>query len=296
MAGDQESLVQQGMKLAVDLPDIMPEQADARLKEIYEDIQQTLRVPIVNKIFRALANYPDYLEEAWGQVRPIARTIHFEEASGDIRAQALLKGAPVSAVMDLTGLDNPDKLQAFNDTIHYVLPKLLLIVTFFHKAAFEDQIADVATSPELLQSLPSGIAQGAAKVQMVDPEKADVQVRQLFEDIKSCHGHSLVSSYYRGLGQWPDFLQHAWEQIRPYVGSEEYIASRLKLIGKAHTVVDSWPTASVKLSPIHQEEIRAILTAFQLKFIPDMLLDAALIQALLGGREAALMSPLSVTT
>lgn len=296
MATDQESAVQHGMNLVAELQDIMPQQADARLTRIYKEIQETLRVPIVNKIFRTLANYPDYLEEAWGQAAPLAQSVHFEKARDDLCAQAVLNEAPERPVMELSDFENPDELQAFNDTIHYVLPKLLLIVTFFHKAAFGDQVTETVTTPELFQLLPSGIAKGTAKVQMVDPATADLQVHQLFEDIKAHHGHSAVTSYYCGLGQWPEFLQNAWGRVRPHIGGQQYNASRLKLIDTARASVSSWPMTSVKPSAAHHEDIRAILMAFQCKYIPEMLLDVALIKSFMEGRNAALRSRFSLTT
>ena len=63
--GNQKEKIQQGMQLTANQPDIMPDQADGQISLIYEDIQWTLRVPIVNLIFRTLANYPHYLEHMW---------------------------------------------------------------------------------------------------------------------------------------------------------------------------------------------------------------------------------------
>ena len=63
--GDQNQEIKQGMQLTADQPDIMPDQASEQISPIYEDIQRSLRVPIVNLIFRTLANYPNYLEHMW---------------------------------------------------------------------------------------------------------------------------------------------------------------------------------------------------------------------------------------
>ena len=63
--GNQNQEIKQGMQLTADQPVIMPDQASEQIRPIYEDIQRSLRVPIVNLIFRTLANYPDYLEHMW---------------------------------------------------------------------------------------------------------------------------------------------------------------------------------------------------------------------------------------
>lgn len=280
------------MNLVRDLPDIMPQQADDRLRGLYEDIQQVLRVPVVNQIFRTLANYPDYLEQAWTKCRPVLCSDSFEQAADEIRTRALLDDAPVSAVLGLPDADNAQQLQGFNDTIHYVLPKLLLVCSLFYEASFGDQARGSTAYVEALGTAPKGVAEGATKVEMVNPAEADEEVRQLFEDIKARHGHSVVSSYYRGLAQWPDFLQRAWGLTAPYVGSPNYNSRRLELIETARVTVRKWPVAPIEPPEAHIDDIRDILTTFQHKFVPEMLLDTALIKAFLGGRDAGIKSPL----
>jgi hypothetical protein len=49
---------------------------------------------------RSLANYPDYLESAWGHLAPVLRTRAFETASDELRARALLEPVP-----DASGAD-----------------------------------------------------------------------------------------------------------------------------------------------------------------------------------------------
>jgi hypothetical protein len=293
MHREDEAAIKRGMQLAANLPDIMPQQADQRIKPIYEDIQQTLRVPIVNLIFRLLANYPDYLESAWREIRPLACSNALEKSANKLRAQALLMPAPEPS--DLAAVpDDIERLRSFNDTIHYVLPKLLLIVTALAKTQMEYEVERPGLSPDANSStIPSGIAEGAGKIDMVDPNKANHRVQGLFDAIKQRHAQPLVSSYYRGLANWPDFLEAAWETIAPRVGSEEYEAQKKELIDDARLYVRDWPVVSVHLEPKALAEIGDILAAFRSRFIPEMLLDVALIKSLLDGSHAARISPLS---
>lgn len=139
-------------------------------------------------------------------------------------------------------------------------------------------------------ALSLGMAEGTAKVQMVDPEGASAQVRELFTSIKEKHGHPLVSSYYRGIANWPDFLEEAWSRIQPLVGSFAYEERKQELIEKALACIRNLPvtkTEKPEMGKEQGEEIKLILTAFQHKFIPEMLLDVALIKAMLDGEEAA---------
>jgi hypothetical protein len=156
MERNSEQETRRAMELVARLPDVMPDQASERVGRIYGEIQDTLRVPIVNLILRT-----------W-------------ERTGDL-----------------------DRIRAFKDTIHYVLPKLLLTVTLLHEMDFgPSRSGVVAGAPaDDGSTIPAGPAEGATKVEMVDPDTAEPRVRTLFQAVRERHGHPLVSSYYRGLGK-----------------------------------------------------------------------------------------------
>jgi hypothetical protein len=284
--------IERGMQLAASKPDVMPDQASEQISPIYEDIQRTLRVPLVNLIFRTLANYPDYFEPIWKELSPAFRTKVFEKEADSLRGMALLKPIPDSSGVKWESLAETDRLRAFNDTIYYVLPKLLLVTTAFYEASFGSRLEGDGQPAKAHDSsaLPLGVAEGTTKVQMVDPEEASAQVRELFTSIKEKHGHPLVSSYYRGIANWPDFLEEAWSRIQPLVGSSAYEERKQELIEKALSGIRNLPvpkTEKLEMGKEQGEEIKLILTAFQHKFIPEMLLDVALIKAMLDGKEAA---------
>lgn len=298
MRHEHERQITRGMHLAATLPEVMPDQADLRIAPIYEDIQRTLRVPVVNLIFRTLANYPDFLRQAWAQLAPVGRMPAFEKAADEIRAAALLESAGETTGVEWERLGDLDTIRAFNDTIHYVLPKLLLIATAFDEMAFRAQSRERGGGRALedTSGIAPGVAHGTTKVEMVDPEKAATRVRELFESIKERHGHPLVSSYYRGLGNWPDFLEAIWERTKPLVGSSAYEARKEQLIRDARGAVRDLPIAGsppTGANDQQREEIRDILAAFRLKFIPEMLIDASLTKAMIDGSEAARSSRFS---
>lgn len=292
MQQDNYADVQRGMSLAASLPDIMPDQVSDRLMPVYQDIQDSLRVPIVNKIFRTLANYPEYLEAAWAEIRPVIRSYDFERCADALRQQALLDEVPQAPILSLFEVNDADTLAAFNDTIHYVLPKLLLAVTALHQASFGTHESAWSVKP-VNEEFDAGAATGSAKVRLVNPDDAEERVKALFEEVKARHGHPLVSSYYRGMANWPDFLERAWHQLQHYVGTGAYAARRSHLTNLSQTFVSEWNFSKVTVPEDQQENIRCILRAFGLKFIPEMLLDAVLVKCFLNGPQAAVESKFS---
>lgn len=288
---EHDRRVHEGMRLAADLPEVMPNDAGEVIGPIYEDIQASLRVPFVNLIFRVLANYPDYFVPAWSEIAPVVRSTRFEEASDALRRLAALDGLPGALHTDA---EVPARLRAFNDTIHYVLPKLLLVATLFDEERVGKNLASSGSGA--LTEIPFGVAEGATKVEMVDPARASGPVGELFERIKSAHGHPLVSSYFRALANWPEVLTAVWAQLEPIVGSQAFEARKQELISRAAAEARSLPPSEleVRVSGQDAQEITALLTAFRRKFIPEMLIDAVLVKAMLDGAASASVSPFSV--
>src|SRR5918995_1680314 len=129
----QPAELELGMELVSRLPEIMPDQADDRIRPIYEDVKNTFRVPVVNFFFRVLANYPSHLISAWNNFSPCLRTIKLERAADQLRSAALLEPAPNSSGLAWPPAADLSRIRSFTDTIHYLLPKLLLVATAFHE-------------------------------------------------------------------------------------------------------------------------------------------------------------------
>lgn len=277
------------MQLAAELPEMMPGQARDRMKPVYEEIQASLRVPFVNLIFRVLANFPDYFVPAWEGIVPIVRSRDFEQSADELRARAALEDMPGKA--DFSA-EVDSELRALNDTIHYVLPKLLVVATLLGEGDALSNASHRAGSAEI----PRGVANGAAKVGMLDPEQAPESVARLFDRIKEAHGHPLVSSYFRALGQWPEVLEALWSELEPIVGSETYERRKNDLIAVAAAEAEALAgLGSPRALPEGSEgdQIRSLISAFRRKFIPEMLIDAMVIKSVLDGPDAATASALS---
>ncbi|MGY8904077.1 MAG: halocarboxylic acid dehydrogenase DehI family protein [Burkholderiales bacterium] len=99
--------------------------ADAPTRAVYDDIQATLGLPLINTDYRALARWPSYFAAAWGNLKPVilgndypqrAEAIHYEAVRlalalpnpGGLRSAALqsaaLADAPKGEVDSVVGL------------------------------------------------------------------------------------------------------------------------------------------------------------------------------------------------
>ena len=291
--------INRGMELVSGLSEIMPDEADDQVRLIYEDIKNTFRVPIVNFFFRVLANYPSYLVPAWNGFSPCLRTMKFERVADDLRSAALLESVPDSAGLQWPSEADLSSIRAFTDTIHYLLPKLLLVATAFHQDLITSGGIFGRDTAARAEEITPGIAAGTASIPMVSPGGPGEMLRMIFEDIKERHGHPEVATYYRSLGHWPGFLLGVWERIKPLVRSPKYMEKKRTLLEQTlralevHCPTRRDTSVHESLSSRELEEIRPICAVFRFRLVSDLLLDVSLIKAMLDGPDAARISRFS---
>jgi hypothetical protein len=288
--------VERGLRLIPQLGEVMPDEAGEEARAVYEETRTHLRVPLVNFLFRSLANYPPYLSFAWNKIAPHLLASSFEEAADALRSQALMESTPAS--MDWASLGDLSQIRAFTDTIHYVLPKLLLV-----SSAFDEGLGgETGTNegPREAAGIQPGVAEGTTSLQMVGLDEATEETEEVFEGIRERHGHPDVASYYRGVARWPEFLKVVWERISPLVNTTPYEERKHELLEAARSSVLELPLPSRRevvergiIGEEQIEELRAILAVFRFRLNSDMLLDVSLIKALLDGPEAARSSRFS---
>lgn len=288
-----------GSQLVSRLPEVFPEEASPRIGRVYDDIQETLRVPVVNFLFRILANYPDFLVGTWEESREQFRTLAFEQAADRVRAEALLDQVPPFDEVVWHRLGDPQQILALTETAHYVLPKLLLVATAFDERLAGRRLAgftDGGTQLWVDTGFRAGVASEAVGMSMVEAGDGS-PLDEIFQDIEESHRHPGVASYYRALGGWPDFLAMTWACLKPLVGSIAYEDRREQLV--AHALGEVRTAPRNRHEPYHSGEsadLCAILAAFRFRLIPDLLMDVATVMAMLDSPEAARQSRLSLAT
>ena len=276
-----------GEALLPTLTDITPDKADARVRDIYQSIQTTLRVPFNNYLFRSLANWPDYFDSAWCALAPGVGTYAFEQIADELRATAALDPQPATE-LEWSTLGTMEEIQPFTDSIHYVLPKLVLIATCL----------DLGLAPALRsEPLPHVIAPGTRALAMVSEQQAPADVKAVFEDIKATHSHPGVASYYRGIAHWPKFLATVWQGVKVRVETDDYRARKQDVLAFARQAVEQrLDSQSLKaMTGLTQPDgVGSVAAVFRYRFTTDLLLDVGLIQGMLSDHQTAQQSRFSV--
>jgi hypothetical protein len=59
-------------------------------------------------------------------------------------------------------------------------------------------------------------------LEWVSERPEDVRLRRLFQDILKTLGPPSLPGEYRALALWPEYLEAAWERLKPWMGREEF--------------------------------------------------------------------------
>lgn len=212
------------------MPEIFETAAQGNLATVYKDIKYVLKVPIVNFIFRTLAFYDVFLGTAWMQVRPNMLTAEMEKAAQEIRYPRISAVLPAVDWNSLYDKDTIQKIKGIIFTFNYVNPKLLLIAS-----AWSERLGyrPISGSGKMSDFIEPGIIPGLPNIHLVKIKDSSSQVQSLLMDIIKKHSAFDAASDYRALANYPQFLSISWNNMKPYVGSEEYTFLKEKIKAKS---------------------------------------------------------------
>ncbi len=269
------------------IPEIFESEAEGIIKDVYKDIQYVLKVPIVNFIFRALANYPEFLSDAWFQVRPNMLTARIEVAAETLRYPDIL--VPVPAFHSNTAFNlytQQHYIKNIVATFQYVNPKLLLIASAWSESLSNRPIEPKIISNEFIQP---GLFDQMPKIELEHIPKAAPSVRNVLLDIAKEHHSFDVASDYRALATIPGLLEKVWPALKTFIGTEEYTLLQNRLLKKSIMLVHQempFPISfnrkrlESKYSSAHIAGIMSLVSYFQ-NFLPGLILEIEFIRRML---------------
>ncbi|MCH7661352.1 MAG: hypothetical protein IH933_12485 [Euryarchaeota archaeon] len=199
---------------------------------LYDDIKHTFRAPIVNWIFRTvMANHPDFLRYAWGQLQPTFRTRGFARFSVAYRATVLstIENTAEIPTYRYADLDvSPAEYRELRGQLasfDIVAPRLAVLFELADRALhdrpigteFEGERATTAPFPDWLDR-----DRGRSPT-MIDAGAVPETLSDTLETIRDFHGlDDGLPSIYRCLAQWPSLLEPMWDDLEPTMRSDAF--------------------------------------------------------------------------
>lgn len=288
-------------------PQVDHADATGELKEVYNDIQATLRVPWVAFACRVIATVPGYLPLAWRAAQPNFATHYAERAVDALRERSLIPGPnppDLRPKLRNLGWDDTriDALRRAIDAFNYGNPKYLLLLTAWYEAFHNRPSGGADLSQEDAAPLPRGLPEGVAPLHLVDPNTASPEVQALLKRATDLHFHHGAASDFRVLANWPDALRIALDGVlEPVVRTEEYDAVARALLVQARGSIRGFPAPagvsqdeiSNLCSPSEMAGLSGLLFMYQ-RFIADVTIDLIRVKQALDGPEAATASPFPI--
>jgi hypothetical protein len=281
-----------------------PADADASSEThaVYEQIAARLRVPFLGPFWRALTWDQPVFGGIWHTLGPLLSTGEFERGAAALRRAALIepavemsshqafKGDLVRVEIDY---EMRRRIANYNAVVHYALGKTLLAANWLDL----NLSGRAASSGRLVETIAPGIAAGAVAVPPLAPHEVRGRAAELLAEIPRAHGHPIADEYFRALARLPDYLNAAWNAIKPLVRDEAYDERGRALVEQALRTAGGLPAAVVlpDLTPPQSRRLTAVTAYFARRHLPDLLIDAALIKGLTDGPDLAQVSPYDVT-
>lgn len=261
-----------------------PPPDDERARSVLADIPAALGVPFVSPIFSTLAHYPSYLASVWRVTSPALGGDRFEQAAGHVRAQVPLELLPPHQA--LAPSHDLQAVAAYVDTLHWLLPKVLLVAAAWHR-----RLTESLPPAQPVVAPPRGIHPAASAL---GPTTAnDDRVAEIYRQLQDAHRQPRVLSVYRALSLHPELLAATWAHMQPLVGTPAHdaaLAGVLQAAGERTADVpglDRGQARAAGLDDARIEEVSALLALYRFRMIPPLLLDITAAKALLDGPASA---------
>jgi len=242
----------------VDKPAVVPSvrpipehAADPDLHVVYDDVKRRLGVPWVGVVVQAFAHYRRFFDHAYAQLRPALGSHYVERVATDLRLLSWQTVTERFTVTDQAATLRDDvgyserelaEIRTLLDVFDYGNPKYFLLATIVKAGlAGGDTIGGVrpADPADLLPRSP--VTAATVTPVMLEQHHVDGSLRELYDDMKSGLGLPFVNSDYKAMARWPTYLRLAWEQLKPILDTEPYLAARQALNDRCTTAARELP-------------------------------------------------------
>lgn len=216
---------------------------------LYEDIKRTFRAPIVNWIFRTtVANYPEFVRYAWGQVKPVFQTRGFGRVSVAYRDRVLSALDAEASVpryrreeLDISPAEFAE-LRGQLATYDVVASRLAVLFEVVDRSLSGGDVGQAPAGTEASTApLPPWLDRDRGRPPtMVGFEETPSELEEVVPAIQAFHGlDEGLPSIYRTIAQWPGYLVPMWADVEPVFESESFSTATTEAKAVVEEYVDS---------------------------------------------------------
>ncbi len=200
-------------------------EASGGVERVLYEMRQTLRVTGLDVAARTWAGFERFVVAMWEAMGPNAETRAFESAADEVRAEA------VEAVVRLGRLGAWDAvdlgesqryhLKGALELHHYLQPKMLVFISAVKQALWGQPVGRLQPMGSA-ERIERGAPARMMELEWVSERPDDARLRSLFKDILKTVGPPSLPGDFRALALWPEYLEAAWERLKPAMAREEW--------------------------------------------------------------------------
>lgn len=199
--------------------------ASGDIERVFHEVKQVLRINGVGLNFRSWAFFENSFPVIWSALSTNASSHEFEEASDQIRFEAVARAARLGRVGAAAGVHLGEsqryQLRKAIELYHYANPKLLLFTSAL-KIGMSGGI--VGKNPEeraRSRKLRRGIPERMFPMEMAGEKPSEPEVQTVFRDIRQTFGIPSIHSDFRTFALWPQYLSEYWRLLKPIAQGPE---------------------------------------------------------------------------
>lgn len=240
------------------------EDATGWKRGLYEDAKDTFRAPVVNALFRfPMAQYPDFLRYAWGQVKPIFQTEAFGQFTVTYRDLLLSGledevGLPTFTPGEL-GMPPGEfrELQGQAATFDIVAPRLAALMELYDTTVHGRPVGSTpSTDLSAVAPLsPTFDRERGLPTTLLTVEEMPQSLSEVADDVRAFHGFDEgLATVHLSLAQWPEYFAPAWNHLEGFLRSQAYDSLREREEQCVEDFLESIPYRP-RLSPADLREV-----------------------------------------
>lgn len=278
-------------------------EATGEIERVYHEIKQSMRVSGINLNFRTWAGFDKFFPAMWDAMRPLVETRAFEDAADQIRAVSVGRAESLGALNAQSQINLGESQQyQIKEALrlyHYINPKLL-VFTSKVKQSLESESSSNAGDISGLELIERGVPARMYPMEMVAEEPDDERVAAIFEDIKETLSLSSINSDYRTLALWADYLEAAWNELKPIVQTDEYKKASDNLRTATQNLASRLPAIALSKKQVEDlgedaDEILKTTEKFE-RLLPSLIINISLLSLEWKPAEELFESPFSAET